>query len=45
MKLRRATIRRMHDRHAPILLDFCRGRLIFSPFTRVLSSVSRLAWT
>ena len=38
-----AAVRRMHGRHAAILLDFCRDQFIFSPSTRVLRIVLRLA--
>jgi len=37
-----AAVRRMHGRHAAILLDFCRDRFIFSPSTRVLPTIWRL---
>jgi hypothetical protein len=38
-----AAVRRTHGRHAAILLDFYCDRFIFSPSTRVLSVVMRLA--
>jgi hypothetical protein len=37
-----AAVRRMHGRHAAILLDFCRDQFMFSPSTRVLPAVWRL---